>query len=92
MHPFVPSVEKLVVAEQDVLLVLHSAGRFLGSKAIEGLGAKAHAAKGLKGGVVGIVFLAGAVAPEGFTHVPLPFAVVKACFAMTDLLHDDRLR
>ncbi|MCJ1402764.1 hypothetical protein MMC11_005985 [Xylographa trunciseda] len=69
------TVEKLIGLGQDVLLVLHSAGGFLGSNAIESLGAKERSEKGLKGGVVKIVFLAGAVFPEGFKHGPLPFAL-----------------
>jgi pimeloyl-ACP methyl ester carboxylesterase len=58
---------------QSVLLVCHSAGGFLGPSAMEGL-VKSHREKsGLEGGVVGIVFLAGAVAPEGYMHTPRPF-------------------
>ncbi|KAL8992608.1 MAG: hypothetical protein Q9169_006973, partial [Polycauliona sp. 2 TL-2023] len=59
--------------EKDVLLVLHSAGAFLGSMAIEGLGVKERKEKGKNGGVKKIVFLAGAVWEEGFRHGPLPF-------------------
>lgn len=70
-------VEKLVTAEEDVILALHSGGGFIGSNAIEGLTAKARTEKGLKGGVTKIVFLTGVVFPEGFTHGPLPFAVVE---------------
>jgi len=71
------TVEKVIGDGHDVLLVLHSAGGFLGSNAIEGLSAKARSEKGLKGGVVKIVFLAGAVFPEGFKHGPLPFAIAE---------------
>ena len=71
------AAEKLVEAEKDVVLVLHSGGGFLGSNAIEGLTVKARSNKGLKGGIVQIVFLSGAVFPEGFKHGPLPFAVVE---------------
>ncbi|KAL8993469.1 MAG: hypothetical protein Q9169_006325 [Polycauliona sp. 2 TL-2023] len=59
--------------EKDVLLVLHSAGAFLGSMAIEGLSVKERKEKGKIGGVKKIVFLAGAVWEEGFRHGPLPF-------------------
>ena len=65
-----PLVER---EEKDVVLVLHSAGAFLGSMALEGLSAKERTEKGKKGGVKKIVFLAGAVWPEGFQHGPLPF-------------------
>ena len=68
------SVEALVTAEKDVVMVLHSGGGFLGSNAIEGLSAKQRAQEGLKGGVVGIVFLTGAIFPEGYEHQPLPFS------------------
>ncbi|KAL8702624.1 MAG: hypothetical protein Q9201_004202 [Fulgogasparrea decipioides] len=72
---FIRSVIAPVVEqeEKDVLLVLHSAAAFLGSMAIEGLDLKERAAMGKKGGVKKIVFLAGAVWPEGFKHGPLPF-------------------
>ncbi|OJJ43591.1 hypothetical protein ASPZODRAFT_136041 [Penicilliopsis zonata CBS 506.65] len=70
-------IERLVVAGEDVLLVLHSAGGFLGSEAMQGLDRKTRHAAGETGGVVGIVFLAAAVFPQGYTHQPLPFAVVE---------------
>ena len=63
----------LVDKGQHVVLVLHSAGGFLGSNAIEGLSLKARREKQLSGGVSKIVFLAGAIFPEGFKHGPLPF-------------------
>ncbi|KAL8787998.1 MAG: hypothetical protein Q9213_001890 [Squamulea squamosa] len=65
-----PLVEK---DEAEVLLVLHSAGAFLGSMAIEGLSLKEREAIGKKGGVRKIVFLSGAIWAEGFLHGPLPF-------------------
>ena len=64
---------------QEVLLVLHSAGGFLGSMAIEGLSVDERKANGEKGGVVKIVFLAGAIWPEGFLHGPLPCFDFKVC-------------
>ncbi|RAK95952.1 alpha/beta hydrolase [Aspergillus ibericus CBS 121593] len=67
------------VSEQneEVILVLHSAGGFIGSAALEGLSRTARQQQGLAGGVVKIVFVSGAVFPEGFEHQPLPFAVVQ---------------
>ena len=44
------TIVKIVEAEQEVLLVLHSAGGFLGSAAINGLTTKARKEQGLKGG------------------------------------------
>ena len=63
----------------EVLLVLHSAGAFLGSMAIEGLSVAERKQKGEAGGVGKIVFLAGAVWPEGFQHMPLPFFDYQVC-------------
>ena len=67
------TITDLVDAGEDIILVLHSAGGFLGSEAASGLDVKARLEAGLKGGVSKIVFLAGAVWPEGFKHGPLPF-------------------
>ena len=66
------TIADLVNAGEDVVLVLHSAGGFLGSEAANGLDVKARQEAGLKGGVSKIVFLAGAVWPEGYKHGPLP--------------------
>ena len=67
------TIIKLVEKGQHTMLVLHSAGGFLGSNAIEGLSLKARQEKELPGGVSKIVFVAGAVFPEGGKHAPLPF-------------------
>jgi len=86
-------VEKLVTANLEVVMVLHSAGGFLGSNAIEGLDVKARAEKGLKGGVTKLVILAGALWPEGFRHGPLPFSVYEGgaftCMTPEKLLFND---
>ncbi|KAL8917845.1 MAG: hypothetical protein Q9172_005667 [Xanthocarpia lactea] len=78
-----PLVEK---EEKDVLLILHSAGGFLGPMAIEGLSSKERAATGKKGGVSKIVFLTGAIWEEGFKHVPLPFFDYQVSNAICSLL------
>ncbi|PYI11019.1 alpha/beta-hydrolase [Aspergillus sclerotiicarbonarius CBS 121057] len=82
-------LEKIVQRWEEVILVLHSAGGFLGSAAMEGLSKSAVR----KGGVVKIVFLSGAVFPEGYEHQPLPFAVVEGgamyCAQPEVLLLDD---
>ena len=75
------TVTRLVDKGQNVVLVLHSAGGFLGSNAIKGLSVEARRSEGLKGGVNRIVFLAGAVFPEGFKHSPLPFFTYDVCNA-----------
>ena len=58
---------------RNVILVLHSAGGFLGSNAMKGLTSKDREAQRKKGGVRCIVFLAGGVIPEGVQHGPVPF-------------------
>lgn len=68
-------IAPLVEQEQrDILLVLHSASGFLGPMAIEGLSVKERREAGKTGGVSKIVFLAGAIWPEGYEHGPMPFA------------------
>ncbi|KAJ5884360.1 hypothetical protein N7504_011932 [Penicillium tannophilum] len=67
-------INTMLARGEDVLLVLHSAGGFLGSEAMQGLDKRI---RGEEPGVVGIVFLAAAVFPEGYQHQPLPFAVVE---------------
>ena len=65
--------------ERDVILVLHSAGAFLGCMAIEGLSIKERSGQEKQGGVRKIVFLSGAVWEEGFQHGPLPFFDYQVC-------------
>lgn len=64
---------------KEIVLVLHSAGGFLGSMAIEGFSVKERKQEGKDGGVSKIVFLAGAVWEEGFRHGPLPFCDYRVC-------------
>lgn len=66
-------IEPLVEQGKELLLVLHSAGGFLGSNAIKGLTLKDRTGQGKKGGVQRLVFLAAGLAPEGYHHQPLPF-------------------
>ena len=77
MHDDIAAIRSFIInlveKGQHVVLVLHSAGGFLGSNAIESLSLKARQEKELAGGVSKIVFIAGAVFPEGFKHGPLPF-------------------
>ncbi|KAA8568756.1 hypothetical protein EYC84_007750 [Monilinia fructicola] len=86
-------VQELVNAEEDVLMVLHSAGGFIGASAIEGLTAKARNEKGLKGGVAKLVLLTAAIFPEGFSHGPLPFQITEGgamyCATPEKLLFND---
>lgn len=74
-------IQTLVSRGEDVLLVLHSAGGFLGSEAMQGLDKNQRAEQRENGRVIGIVFIAGAVFPVGHAHQPLPFAVVEVDIA-----------
>ena len=74
-------LKDLVNKNVEVVLVLHSAGGFLGSNAMEGFPIKDRKAKGLKGGVRGIIFITAGLLPEGVRHGPLPFTtVIKVSF------------
>ena len=66
-------LEKLIHREREIVLVLHSAGGFIGSHAIEGLSATARQKQGLKGGVVRLAFLAAVLLPEGDTPPMMQF-------------------
>ncbi|MCJ1403203.1 hypothetical protein MMC11_006426 [Xylographa trunciseda] len=61
-------IEPLLDEGKELVLILHSAGGFLGSDAIEGLGVEARAKVGQKGGVRKLVFLAAALPDVGFDH------------------------
>lgn len=63
----------LVESGKEIVLVMHSAGGFLGSNAIEGLALEGRKREGKQGGVRELVFLAAGIMPEGATHADLPF-------------------
>jgi pimeloyl-ACP methyl ester carboxylesterase len=67
-------LQKLIVEEEkDVMMVMHSAGGFLGSAATEGLDRKKREKEGKRGGVVRCVFLCAGVAEVGYFHADMPF-------------------
>lgn len=67
-------LQKLIVEEEkDVVMVMHSAGGFLGSAATEGLDRKKREKEGKKGGVVRFVFLCAGIAEKGQFHADRPF-------------------
>ena len=66
---------ELIDAGEEIIMVLHSAGGFLGSNAIEGLSTRS---LGSKRAVRHMVFLTAALYPEGFNFGPLPFFEKKA--------------
>jgi pimeloyl-ACP methyl ester carboxylesterase len=70
-------LEKTVDAagSEGVVAVLHSAGGFIGSNAIEGLTIEARKAQQKTGGVRKIVFIAAGIAPEGSDQFGGPFIV-----------------
>jgi pimeloyl-ACP methyl ester carboxylesterase len=59
-----------LVVEQDVVVVMHSFSGMTGGTALEGLDKKSCLAKGLKGGVVRLVYIVAFLVPEGFQHSP----------------------
>lgn len=77
VHGIRKQLQSLVDTGDDVVLVLHSAGGFLGSEAMDGLDKSTRAAESKAGGVVKIIFLAAAVLPRGYEHQALPFAEEK---------------
>ncbi|KAI1470489.1 alpha/beta-hydrolase [Daldinia caldariorum] len=61
------TVEDLV-KENDVVVVMHSFSGMTGGMALGGLGKETRAAKGLKGGVIRLIYLAAFLVPEGSQH------------------------
>ncbi|KAI1325329.1 alpha/beta-hydrolase [Xylariaceae sp. FL0255] len=59
------TVEKLIDAGNTVVAVLHSYGGQVGTGALTGLGVQERAAKGLKGGVSHIIYIAATMGLEG---------------------------
>ncbi|KAF4967045.1 hypothetical protein FSARC_5336 [Fusarium sarcochroum] len=55
--------------EKEVVLVTHSYGGMPGNEAPVGLGKKSREGKGLKGGVIRLVFIMALAMPEGFSPV-----------------------
>ena len=54
-----------LVESEDVVLVIHSYAGFPGSAAIKGLGKKDRQAKGLKGGILGVIYMCAFIPKEG---------------------------
>ncbi|TRX93372.1 hypothetical protein FHL15_005647 [Xylaria flabelliformis] len=63
------TVSKLV-AERDVVVVMHSFSGMTGGTALDGLDKETCLAKGLSGGVVRLVYICAFLVPEGFQHSP----------------------
>jgi pimeloyl-ACP methyl ester carboxylesterase len=59
-----------LIQDHDVVVVMHSFSGMTGGTALEGLDKKTCTAKGLKGGVVRLVYIVAFLVPEGFQHSP----------------------
>lgn len=62
-------VESLVRAGRSIVAIAHSYGGHVASNALYGLGIDARAAKGLKGGVSHLIFMAGFAVAEGVAQM-----------------------
>lgn len=81
------AIEPLVNAGRTIVLVLHSAGGFLGSAAIEGLTAKAREAKGESGGVARLALITAGLLEENANHEVPPFAEIRVRDSSDRLTH-----
>lgn len=77
-------LESIVRADQEVVLVMHSAGGIVGSAAIEGLGKSAREANGMKGGILKLVYLSAGIFPVGAQLSNPPFVEVEVRDAQND--------
>ncbi|CAG8960804.1 hypothetical protein HYFRA_00002341 [Hymenoscyphus fraxineus] len=64
------TITKLADDGKDVIPVLHSYGGMCGGQALEGLSKKERATKGMKGGVVRVVYVMAMMLPEGAQPAP----------------------
>ncbi|KAJ0116211.1 hypothetical protein J7T55_005157 [Diaporthe amygdali] len=59
-----------LVQENDVVVVMHSFSGMTGGTSLEGLDKQTCLSKGLKGGVIRLVYIVAFLVPEGFQHSP----------------------
>ncbi|TGJ88431.1 hypothetical protein E0Z10_g340 [Xylaria hypoxylon] len=59
-----------LVMERGVVVVMHSFSGMTGGTALEGLDKQSCLAKGLRGGVVRLIYVVAFLVPEGFQHSP----------------------
>ena len=64
------TVRELIEAGRDVVVVMHSFSGMTGGTALERLDKQSCAARGLKGGVVRVVYINAFLVSEGFQHSP----------------------
>ncbi|KAF9876840.1 hypothetical protein CkaCkLH20_05686 [Colletotrichum karsti] len=74
-NELIPFVEKC--GSEGVIMILHSAGGFIGAGAMKGLSQMAYEDDGKRGGVRQIVAFTAGFLPVGFEHKPLPFMKVN---------------
>lgn len=60
------TVLKLAENDHNIVVVMHSFSGMTGGTALESLRKEYRAAKGMKGGVIRLVYIAAFIAPEGF--------------------------
>lgn len=59
-----------LVQELDVVVVMHSFSGMTGGTSLEGLDKQTCVSKGLRGGVIRLVYIVAFLVPEGFQHSP----------------------
>lgn len=72
-------VQKLVHDGIEIIFIMHSAGAYIGSQAIRDLGLSQRKSGGEAGGVKTLVYLSGALLPEGSDHPPQPLFQITVC-------------
>ena len=59
-----------LVQQNDVVVVMHSFSGMTGGTALDGLDKQTCLSKGLKGGVIRLIYITAFLVPEGFQHSP----------------------
>jgi pimeloyl-ACP methyl ester carboxylesterase len=62
------TVLDLVEKERDVVVVMHSFSGMTGGTSLDGLDEESRIQKGLKGGVIRLIYVVAFLVPEGFQH------------------------
>ena len=66
------AISKLANEGQEIIFTMHSAGAYVGSQALKDLSLAHRKQRGEAGGVAKLVYLTGALLPEGMDHPPQP--------------------
>ena len=80
------AISKLANEGQEIIFIMHSAGAYVGSQALKDLGLAYRKQRGEAGGVAKLVYLTGALLPEGMDHPPQPLfqTVVRKILRLGD--------